>query len=99
MALVFRSYLGRASGWANQGLADRKVDYQVWCGPAMGAFNEWVKGTLLEPVEARRAELVAHNLLMGAAVLTRANALRQQGATLSAQFTPMSAEQLKGYLG
>src|SRR5690606_25142214 len=29
MALIFRSYLGRASGWANAGIPDRKVDFQV----------------------------------------------------------------------
>ena len=25
----------------------RQIDYQIWCGPAMGAFNQWVKGTFL----------------------------------------------------
>jgi trans-AT polyketide synthase/acyltransferase/oxidoreductase domain-containing protein len=45
MALVFRSYLGLSSRWANAGDPSRVMDYQVWCGPAMGAFNEWVKGT------------------------------------------------------
>lgn len=102
MALVFRSYLGRASRWANQGLADRKVDFQIWCGPAMGAFNEWAKGSGLEQPENRRAGLVAHNLLLGAAYLTRINALRQQGATIPAEvaeFRPMTAEQIVGYLG
>lgn len=102
MALVFRSYLGRASGWANQGLADRKVDFQIWCGPAMGAFNEWVKGSPLEKVEQRRAGLVAHNLLLGAAYLTRINLLRHQGVELPAelcQFHPLTAEQISGYLG
>lgn len=102
MALVFRSYLGRASRWANQGLADRKVDFQIWCGPAMGAFNEWVKGSGLEKPENRRAGLVAHNLLLGAAFLTRINGLRQQGAVLpeeAAQFAPLSAAEITGYLG
>ena len=42
MALVFRWYLGRSSHWANAGEPSRTVDYQVWCGPAMAAFNEWV---------------------------------------------------------
>ena len=102
MALIFRSYLGRASRWANAGVADRKVDYQIWCGPAMGAFNEWAKGSPLETVENRKAGLVAHNLMLGAAVLTRANCLRQQGAVLSdqaSQFQPMTAEQISAYLG
>ncbi len=48
MALVFRWYLGLSSRWANAGEAGRQVDYQVWCGPAMGAFNEWAKGSHLE---------------------------------------------------
>lgn len=102
MALVFRSYLGRASGWANQGLSDRKVDFQIWCGPAMGAFNEWARGSVLEKVENRRAELVAHNLLLGAAVLTRVNLLRLQGAQLPdevSQFQPMTEQEISGYLG
>ena len=102
MALVFRSYLGRASRWANSGLEDRKVDFQIWCGPAMGAFNEWAKGSELEKAENRRAGLVAHNLMLGAAVLTRANYLRQQGADLPEEattFQPMTKDQISAYLG
>ena len=44
MALVFRWYLGMSSQWANQGEPARTVDYQIWCGPAMAAFNDWVRG-------------------------------------------------------
>ncbi|MFC1817240.1 PfaD family polyunsaturated fatty acid/polyketide biosynthesis protein, partial [Thermodesulfobacteriota bacterium] len=47
MALVFRSYLGCSSNWANTGEPSRRIDYQIWCGPSMGAFNEWVKGSFL----------------------------------------------------
>ena len=79
MALVFRWYLGMASRWANAGIADRKVDYQVWCGPAMGAFNEWVKGTAFEKVENRKVASVNYSLLHGAAILNRQMLLRQQG--------------------
>lgn len=79
MALVFRSYLGQSSKWAIQGDPSRKSDYQVWCGPAMGAFNEWVKGSVLEPPSGRRVALVARNLMAGAAAFTRAATLRNQG--------------------
>jgi PfaD family protein len=79
MALVFRWYLGQSSRWANAGTTDRELDYQVWCGPAMGSFNEWVRGSWLEPWQNRRAVPIALNILRGAAVLTRANALRNQG--------------------
>lgn len=84
MALVFRSYLGRASLWAKNGVPDRTIDYQVWCGPAMGAFNEWVKGSFLEPPENRSTVTVAMNLLYGAAVISRLGVLKNQGIDLSA---------------
>ena len=84
MALVFRSYLGRSSNWANAGDQTRKIDYQIWCGPSIGAFNHWVKGSFLEKWENRRTVTVAMNLMIGAAVATRVNWLRQQGISLPA---------------
>jgi trans-AT polyketide synthase/acyltransferase/oxidoreductase domain-containing protein len=79
MALVFRSYLGRASLWAKQGVPNRTIDYQIWCGPAMGAFNEWVRGSFLEPPENRQTVAIAMNLLYGAAVIARLNGLKSPG--------------------
>jgi PfaD family protein len=90
MALIFRWYLGQSSRWANSGIADRKLDYQIWCGPAMGAFNEWTKGTPLSQPANRDVVTVAYNLLYGAAVTLRLNALRSQGfpIPLEAQRVP-----------
>ncbi len=85
MALVFRWYLGMSSRWANRGEPGREVDYQVWCGPSMGAFNEWTRDGFLAAPARRRVVDVAHNLLHGAAVLSRAATLRQQGVELSAE--------------
>jgi PfaD family protein len=82
MALVFRSYLGQSSTWANSGDPSRKIDYQIWCGPSMGVFNQWVKGTFLEKRENRKTITVAMNLMFGAAVATRVNWLRHQGNAL-----------------
>ncbi len=48
MALVFRWYLGLSSRWSNSGEKGREMDYQIWCGPSMGSFNDWVRGTYLE---------------------------------------------------
>ena len=84
MALVFRSYLGLSSRWANAGEPSRMMDYQVWCGPAMGAFNEWTRGTFLEKPENRRAVVVAQNLIYGAAMQLRQQYLRAQGVHLPA---------------
>jgi PfaD family protein len=75
MALIFRWYLGQSSHWANVGEPARSMDYQIWCGPAMAAFNDWVRGSFLEQTENRRVVTVALNILYGAAVLTRARML------------------------
>ena len=84
MALVFRSYLGQASRWAIAGKPDRRADYQIWCGPAMGAFNRWVKGSFLEDPTRREAVQIALNLLEGAAAVTRAQQLRSAGVPVPA---------------
>ncbi|HAH07364.1 MAG TPA: 2-nitropropane dioxygenase [Elusimicrobia bacterium] len=94
MALVFRWYLAHASRWANAGEPTRQLDYQVWCGPAMGAFNEWTKGSFLERVQERRAGTVALNLLVGAAALWRLDAARRQGAALPAGLDDLSPKTL-----
>jgi len=93
MALVFRWYLGQSSHWANVGEPSRTVDYQVWCGPAMAAFNEWVKGSFLEPPENRRVATVALNILHGAAVLLRARMLAVQGVELPPGMPRLSPRQ------
>ncbi|MEE2965695.1 MAG: PfaD family polyunsaturated fatty acid/polyketide biosynthesis protein [Acidobacteriota bacterium] len=82
MALVFRSYLGQTSRWANSGEASRKGDYQIWCGPAIGAFNEWARGSFLEASERRDVVTLGMNLLVGAAALARVGWLRTQGVSL-----------------
>lgn len=84
MSLVFRSYLGRSSRWPIDGATDRRLDYQIWCGPAMGAFNAWVKGSFLEKPENRTVVQVALNLLEGAAYGTRAAQLRSYGVPIPA---------------
>jgi PfaD family protein len=82
MALVFRWYLFNGAQWAREGHTARRGDYQIWCGPAMGAFNAWVRGTFLEPVEARTVRQIALNLLEGAATVTRAGQLRTAGVEM-----------------
>lgn len=102
MALVFRSYLGRASKWANAGDPGRKMDYQIWCGPAMGAFNQWVKGSFLEAPETRQAATVGLNLLLGASRQIRLNDLNNQGVSLPLEFQrfqPLPLDTLRSILG
>jgi len=79
MALIFRWYLGLSSRWSNTGEKGREMDYQIWCGPSMGAFNEWVRGTYLEAPENRKVVDVAMHILTGAAYLTRLNQMAAFG--------------------
>ena len=97
MALVFRSYLGQSSRWSTSGEPDRKMDYQIWCGPAIGAFNQWVKGSFLENAENRHVGDIALNLLVGASVCTRAAWLKTQCHDIPAdacRFRPMDTSSL-----
>ena len=91
MALVFRWYLGKASKWAIDGEASRRADFQIWSGPAMGAFNRWAKESFLAEPKNRSVVQIARNLLEGAAVITRAGQLRTFGLPVSPasfQFRP-----------
>jgi len=83
MALIFRWYLGLSSRWSNIGEKGREMDYQIWAGPSLGAFNSWVKGTYLADYNQRQAVDVALHLFKGAAYLQRINQLKLQGVGLN----------------
>ncbi|WP_243794386.1 PfaD family polyunsaturated fatty acid/polyketide biosynthesis protein [Saccharopolyspora gloriosae] len=84
MALVFCWYLGNSATWAVEGAPGRRNDYQLWCGPAAGAFNTWAAGSFLAEPGERTVAQIARNLLQGAAVLTRVHQLSTFGARLPA---------------
>jgi trans-AT polyketide synthase/acyltransferase/oxidoreductase domain-containing protein len=67
MALIFRWYFVHTGRVAVKGMADSKVDFQIHCGPAMGAFNQWVKGTRYEDWRQRHPDEIADMLMTGAA--------------------------------
>ena len=95
MALVFRWYLGLSSRWANAGEPTRRLDYQMWCGPAMGAFNEWTKGSFLEQPRNRRVVTVAFNILYGAARAAASADAAQPGLSVDADWsrvTPLESQ-------
>ena len=87
MALIFRWYLGLSSRWSNIGEPGREMDYQIWAGPSLGAFNSWVKETYLGDYTQRKAVDVTMHILQGAAYLQRINQLKQQGLSLSTQLS------------
>jgi trans-AT polyketide synthase/acyltransferase/oxidoreductase domain-containing protein len=76
MALVFRWYFGYSQRLAAEGRDDVRVDFQVHCGPALGAFNQWVKGSPLERWRNRHVDEIAHRLMEDTAACLR-EALRR----------------------
>ena len=99
MALVFRWYLGLSSAWANNGVADRALDYQVWCGPAIGSFNDFIAGTHLDPKVSGVYPDVHEanaNVLRGAAIIRRGQQVKSDpelsaacdAAVVLARYTP-----------
>ncbi|WP_435002856.1 ACP S-malonyltransferase [Bacillus atrophaeus] len=72
MALVFRWYFRYSSDLAIRGSGESKVDYQIHCGPALGAFNQWVKGTELENWRNRHVGEIGEKLMTETAQLLNA---------------------------
>jgi PfaD family protein len=99
MALVFRWYLGKSSRWAIDGETSRRADYQLWAGPAVGAFNRWTAGSFLAEPAERTVTQIALNLLEGAAVVTRAHQARTHGVAVPAEAFTFVPRRLTGPVG
>jgi trans-AT polyketide synthase, acyltransferase and oxidoreductase domains len=56
MALVFRWYFVHANRLALNGDQDRRHDFQIHCGPALGAFNAWASTRGLSDWRDRHAD-------------------------------------------
>ena len=68
MAMIFRWYYTHSNRLALAGaLTTSRVDYQIHCGPAMGAFNAWAAGTRFENWRNRHVDEIALALMEGAA--------------------------------
>jgi trans-AT polyketide synthase/acyltransferase/oxidoreductase domain-containing protein len=79
MALIFRWYFVHTTRLAMRGSEDQKVDYQIHCGPAMGAFNQWVKGTELQSWRKRHVADIGERIMNATAELlqTRLTSMAQ----------------------
>jgi trans-AT polyketide synthase/acyltransferase/oxidoreductase domain-containing protein len=51
------------------GTAERKVDFQIYCGPSLGAFNQWVADSELSSWRQRHADGLALRLMSATADL------------------------------
>ena len=87
MALIFRWYLGLSSRWSASGEKGRELDYQIWCGPAIGPFNDWTRATYLAEPQNRHVVDVARQIMTGSAYLARIQSLRNAGVQVSARLS------------
>lgn len=96
LTLLIRSYLGQSPRWAINDVENRRMDFQIWCGPAIGAFNQWTAGTFLAEPANRKVGIVAKNLLVGCAIQMRLNMLRSTGVKIMGDwlFKPMTEDEL-----
>lgn len=67
MAHIFRWYFIHSTRLAMEGDYNKRVDFQIHCGPALGAFNQWTKGTELESWRNRKVADIALRILTEAA--------------------------------
>jgi trans-AT polyketide synthase/acyltransferase/oxidoreductase domain-containing protein len=72
MAMVFRWYFVHTNRLAIEGDARQRANFQVHCGPAMGALNAWLAGTALQDWRARHVDVLAERLMEGAAAVLTA---------------------------
>jgi trans-AT polyketide synthase/acyltransferase/oxidoreductase domain-containing protein len=79
MLLIFKWYFSRATKLALEGADDEKVDFQIPCGPSLGALNRWVKGTNFESWRNRKTWEIGKLLMEETAVF-----LNRQIAVLGA---------------
>ncbi|WP_234889845.1 beta-ketoacyl synthase N-terminal-like domain-containing protein [Agrobacterium vitis] len=63
MAAVFSDYISESFFLAQRAQPDRVVDYAIYTGSALGAFNQTVQGTPLEHWSARHVDRVMKHLL------------------------------------
>ncbi|MNJ33458.1 Polyketide biosynthesis protein PksE [compost metagenome] len=63
MVLMFKSYFASSTKAALSGAETEKVNYQIHCGPALGAFNQWMKGTPWEHWENRHVDEIGELIM------------------------------------
>lgn len=68
MATIFKWYFRHSSQLALRGISEKQVDYQIHCGPALGAFNRWVKDTEMASWQNRHVTDVSETMMKATAL-------------------------------
>ncbi|KEO76202.1 MULTISPECIES: ACP S-malonyltransferase [Paenibacillus] len=80
MALIFKWYFAYSSYLACSGEADNRLDYQIQCGPALGSFNQWVKGTKWERWQHRHVDDIGIKIMTETAQILNRRFIAFHGA-------------------
>src|SRR6185436_17721247 len=84
MKLIFQWYFAHSNEVTLKGDVTERDNFQIHCGPAMGAFNHWVKGTDLEDWRNRRVAEITEILM------------NKAGEHLQRRLLPFAANKDKG---
>ncbi|MFH6942764.1 ACP S-malonyltransferase [Flavobacterium sp. FlaQc-50] len=71
MATLFKYYLRLASQYALDGITEEQGNFQIQSGAALGAFNQWVKGTPLEVWQNRHVDEIGIKIMEAAEKLMK----------------------------
>lgn len=63
MALVFKQYLIEAASYGQEGLEEEKMNFSIYCSPALGAFNKYCNGGEMENWRNRSITKIAEILM------------------------------------
>ncbi len=63
MLKVFQWYFNHSKQLAIKGHQKEQKNYQIYCGPAMGAFNQWAQGGPFEKWQNRNVDKIAEYLM------------------------------------
>jgi trans-AT polyketide synthase/acyltransferase/oxidoreductase domain-containing protein len=66
MAVIFKEYFRLSTKAALIGDATNKVNFQIMCGPSLGAFNQWAKKTELKDWRNRHIDEIGVRLIQEA---------------------------------
>lgn len=80
MARVFKWYFSRSIEFAQTGNLSEKVNYQIHCSPAMGAFNYFSRNKTLEDWRNRYVDIIADELMERAEYNLRSQKWNKRGA-------------------
>lgn len=89
LPLLARKYLWDSQSWGNEGNPEHKLDWQLRCGPGMGAFNLWRADSPLAELEKLDAATLARSLMNGAAVVARLASVGAAGLGVPQNLRPL----------